>query len=180
MSSSPQDVVTFWRDAGKDRWFAKDAAFDAEIAARFGLLREQAEAGALASWAASPDGALALVILLDQFPRNIFRGTGRAFATDAAAREVAAEAISAGFDRSVEPGLRGFFYLPFMHSENMADQDSCLALYEAAADESGLEWARVHRDIIAQFGRFPHRNEALGRDTTPEEAEFLSGDGFKG
>lgn len=173
-------VVAFWREAGPDRWFGKDEAFDAEIARRFGPLQQQAAAGELAAWRGRPESALALVILLDQFPRNMFRGSARAFATDAAAREVADDALARGFDKEVGPELGPFFYLPFMHSEDLADQERCIALYEAIGDEDGAEWARIHEEIIRRFGRFPHRNPALGRDTTSEEKAFLDGGGFAG
>ena len=176
----PAEIVAFWAAAGEDLWFKKDAAFDAEIEQRFRSTCIAARGNGLDAWAETPDGALALVIVLDQFPRNIFRNAPEAFATDAKARDVAAAALDRGFDRQVAPALRRFFFLPFMHSETLADQERCIALYEAAGDADGTKWAAMHRDIIARFGRFPHRNPALGRDTTPEEAEFLAGDGFKG
>lgn len=173
-------IIAFWRDAGRKKWFEKDPAFDDDIRRRFGALVDDAGAGRLDDWSADAKGALALLLLLDQFPRNIFRGSPRMFASDARARNVAANAIDKGFDAAVEPAMRGFFYLPFMHSETLADQDRCVALYRAAQDEDGVKWAIVHRDIVEKFGRFPHRNETLGRATTPEEAEFLKGDVFKG
>ncbi|MBN9062976.1 MAG: hypothetical protein BGP06_09115 [Rhizobiales bacterium 65-9] len=174
------DVLDFWRKAGREKWFGKDAAFDAEIRARFGGLVDQAASGALDAWAKDAEGALALLILLDQFPRNIFRNSPRAFAADPHARRIADIALERGFDKSVEPDMRGFFYLPFMHSENLEDQERCIRLYEKAGDDSGLDYARIHRDIVARFGRFPHRNPALGRPMTAEEEEFLKGDVFKG
>jgi uncharacterized protein (DUF924 family) len=128
-----------------------------------------------------PDGALAVVLLLDQFPRNMFRGTRRVYQTDATALDVADRAIERGFDSQVEPALRGFFYLPFEHSESLADQERSVALHEAAGDEDGLTWARHHHDIVARFGRFPHRNAILGRESTPEELAYLAQeDAFKG
>ncbi|MDJ1158561.1 DUF924 family protein [Chelatococcus sp. SYSU_G07232] len=178
--ASAEEVVAFWRDAGPKKWFAKDAAFDAAVTARFLMTHEAAAGGRLGDWEATPEGALALVLLLDQFPRNMFRGQARAFGTDAAARAVAARALAQGFDGLVEPWLRGFFYLPFMHSEDLADQERCVALYAAAGDADGLGWAERHRDVIARFGRFPHRNPALGRDTTEEERRFLDDGGFAG
>ncbi len=175
-----EEIVHFWTAAGYEKWFGKDDAFDAEIHTRFGALVDQAADGGLRDWESDATGALALLILLDQFPRNLFRGSPRAFATDAAARDVADRVIAKGFDHQVDPKLRGFFYLPFMHSEELADQDRCLALYEAVNDENGVKYAIIHRDIIAKFGRFPHRNPALGRAMTAEEEEFLKGDVFKG
>lgn len=177
--SAPADVVAFWRDAGPDRWFAKDDAFDQRFHALCLPLHEAAARGALDSWRATPEGALALVLLLDQFPRNCFRGTARMFATDAAARAVASEAIEAGHDRAVEPALRVFFYLPFEHSESLEDQERSVALM-APLDAQSRSFAEVHRDIIRRFGRFPHRNALLGRATTPEEQRFLDEGGFAG
>jgi uncharacterized protein (DUF924 family) len=177
---SPADVVTFWREAGPDRWFNKDAQFDAEIRARFLALHEAAARGDLKDWEAIAEGTLALLILLDQFPRNMFRGTARSFATDPEARALAASALLNGFDAQVAPEMRSFFYLPFEHSEDMADQERGIALYTAAGDADGLKWAHIHADIIRRFGRFPHRNAALGRTTTPEEQKFLDEGGFAG
>ena len=174
------DVAAFWREAGAERWFKKDAAFDDEIRRRFLPAHEAAAAGKLAGWEQSAEGALALLLLLDQFPRNMFRGQPRAFAGDALARAIAAGALVRGFDSQVEPALRQFFYIPFEHSENLADQDRAIALYKAAGDAEGLKWAELHADIIRRFGRFPHRNAALGRATTREEQEFLDGGGFAG
>jgi len=178
--ASAADVVAFWTEAGHDRWFNKDDAFDAEIRRRFLATHEAAAAGKLASWEATPEGALALMILLDQFPRNMFRGSARAFATDPQARAITAAALLRGFDGQVPADLRAFFYLPFEHSEDMADQDRGIALYTAAGDADGLKWAKIHREIIARFGRFPHRNAVLGRATTPDEQAFLDGGGFAG
>jgi uncharacterized protein (DUF924 family) len=174
------DVVAFWTKAGPDRWFKKDDAFDAEIERRFLATHEAAAAGKLAAWEANAEGALALLILLDQFPRNMFRGSARAFATDQQARAVTAAALLRGFDAEVPSTLRAFFYLPFEHSEDMADQEHGIALYTAAGDTDGLKWAKVHHDIIRRFGRFPHRNAVLGRATTAEEQAFLDGGGFSG
>ena len=174
------NVVKFWAEAGPDRWFTKDDAFDAEICRRFLATHEAAAAGKLASWEQSAEGALALLILLDQFPRNMFRGSARAFATDAQARAITASALLRGFDAQVPSDLRAFFYLPFEHSEDMADQERGIALYTAAGDEDGLKWAKLHADIIRRFGRFPHRNACLGRVTTPEEQKFLDDGGFAG
>jgi len=185
MSDAPSmptaaDVVTFWREAGPKRWFEKDTAFDDEIRARFLATYEAAAAGKLAAWEQSAQGALALLILLDQFPRNMFRGEARAFATDPLARAITAGALLRGFDAQVPAELRCFFYLPFEHSENLADQERGIALYQAAGDADNLKWAELHADIIRRFGRFPHRNAVLGRTTTPEEQAFLDGGGFAG
>lgn len=174
------DIVAYWRDAGPERWFEKDEAFDDEIRLRFLAIHEAGADGLLRHWEASAEGALALLILLDQFPRNMFRGTARAFATDPLARAIAAGALVRGFDAQVPPDMRGFFYLPFEHSEDMEDQERGLALYKAAGDEDGLKWAELHADIIRRFGRFPHRNAALGRTTTAEEQAFLDQGGFAG
>jgi len=174
------DVVLFWKEAGPERWFNKNAAFDKEIRERFFDTYEAAAAGKLSDWEQSAQGALALLILLDQFPRNMFRGDARAFATDPLARAITAGAIIRGFDGQVPEELRSFFYLPFEHSEDLADQERCIALNKATGDADGLKWAEIHADIIRRFGRFPHRNAALGRTTTPEEQTFLDGGGFAG
>jgi uncharacterized protein (DUF924 family) len=177
--ASAKDIVTFWRDAGFDRWFTKDAAFDAEIKQRFLPTYEAAAAGKLRDWENTAEGALALLIVLDQFPRNMFRGDKRAFATDPLARAVTAGALIKGYD--AEAGdLRAFFYLPFEHSEDLADQERGVALYTAAGDDEGLKWGEIHADIIRRFGRFPHRNAVLGRTTTAEEQKFLDDGGFSG
>jgi uncharacterized protein (DUF924 family) len=175
----PADVVAFWRAAGPKRWFEKDDAFDEDIRRRFLAVHEAAAAGKLGAWEDNAEGALALLILLDQFPRNMFRGQARAFATDLLARAVASRAIRNGFDGAF-PDLRTFFYLPFEHSEHLADQEQSVALYKAMGDADGLKWAEQRADIIRRFGRFPHRNAPLGRTTTPEEQAFLDSGGFSG
>jgi len=180
MVASAADVVSFWQEAGPDRWFTKDAAFDKQVHERFFDTYEAAAAGKLSGWEQSAQGALALLILLDQFPRNMFRGEARAFATDPLARAITAGAIIRGFDSQVPKELRGFFYLPFEHSEDLADQERCIALNKAIGDADNLKWAEIHADIIRRFGRFPHRNAALGRTTTPEEQAFLDDGGFAG
>jgi uncharacterized protein (DUF924 family) len=177
---TPADVLAFWRAAGSAKWFRKDEAFDAEIKARFLASCEAAAAGRLAQWETTPESALALLILLDQFPRNIFRGSARAFAVDPLARAVAHRAILRGFDRRILQTERLFFYLPFEHSENLADQERAVALIRALDNADLLKWAELHSDIIRRFGRFPHRNSVLGRTTTPEEQAFLDGGGFTG
>jgi uncharacterized protein (DUF924 family) len=179
MMDLPQHVLDFWREAGPSRWFRKDDAFDAEFRARFLGAHEAATRGDLDAWARDPDGALALLLLLDQFPRNAFRGTARMYASDAKARAVARAAIEAGFDKDFEPDLRNFFYLPLMHSEDLADQDRAVELARGIGGEP-LRFALMHREIIEKFGRFPHRNEMLGRSTTPEERKYLADGGFAG
>jgi uncharacterized protein (DUF924 family) len=174
------DVVSFWRDAGPDRWWEKDDEFDRLIRSKFLPLHEAAARGELAAWEKSPEGALALVIMLDQFPRNMFRGSPHAFATDPLARAVATGALAHGFDRKIDPDIRQFFYLPFMHSEVLADQQRCCELYETLGDADLTKFATVHREIIAKFGRFPHRNRALCRTTTAAEQDFLDAGGFAG
>jgi uncharacterized protein (DUF924 family) len=177
--TSPADVLGFWRAAGPQKWFRKDEAFDTEFRERFLAAHEAAAAGSLREWMAQADGALALVLLLDQFPRNAFRDSPRMYATDAAARDAAAAALAAGFDDAVDPDLQRFFYLPFMHSEDLADLDACVALSEPLGGEA-LRYARHHREVVARFGRFPHRNAVLGRPNTPDEERFLAEGGFGG
>jgi uncharacterized protein (DUF924 family) len=175
----PEDVVHFWLQAGFKAWFTRDAAFDEQLRQRFADAHRQAASRELDAWQATPQGALALVLLLDQIPRNLFRGTGHAFATDGLARLFATNAITAGFDMAVDPRLRVFFYMPFEHSEILADQDRSLALVQAMGDENYLKYAIAHRDAIVRFDRFPHRNAALGRTSTAEEQAWLdAGGGF--
>jgi len=177
---SADDILEFWRGAGPQRWFRHDQAFDGEIRGRFLATHEAAARGELDDWQQTPTGALALLILLDQFPRNMFRGGPRAFATDLRARAVAGSALAHGFERHVAASERQFFYLPFMHSENLADQERCASLFREAGDSEGLRYAVMHADIIRRYGRFPHRNRALGRETTADEQAFLDGGGFQG
>jgi uncharacterized protein (DUF924 family) len=178
--ATPDDVLSFWRSAGPKKWFAKDDAFDAEISERFRATYDAAARGALSDWEATPEGALALLIVLDQFPRNMFREDGQTFDTDAMARDIADRALGRGFDQQLAPADRPFFYLPFEHSEAMADQERSLTLFRALGDAESLRWAELHADIIRRFGRFPHRNAVLGRATTPEEQAFLDSGGFSG
>jgi uncharacterized protein (DUF924 family) len=173
------DVTAFWRDAGPDLWFAKDVAFDTRFRTRFLMLHEAASNGALAGWEDTPEGTLALLVLLDQFPRNAFRGTPRMYATDAQARRIAAAAIAAGQDAALEPAIRLFVYLPFGHSEDLAEQERSVALARALGQPT-LSHAERHRDIIRRFGRFPHRNAILGRTTTPAEQRYLDEGGYAG
>jgi uncharacterized protein (DUF924 family) len=172
-------VLAFWREAGPKRWFAHEEAFDAQFRSQFLALHERAARGELSAWARTADGALALIILLDQFPRNAFRGTMRMFATDAMARRAAGAMIERGQDQGIDETLRAFVYLPFEHSEDLADQDRSVELCRPLGGET-LKWADLHRDIIRRFGRFPHRNKILGRTTSPEEQAFMDGGGFAG
>jgi len=176
---NPSAVVAFWREVGRDRWFKKDAALDDAIRRRFLSAYEAAASGRLATWEQNADGALALLILLDQFSRNMFRREARAFAADPLARAIASRAILNGFDGQF-PDMRTFFYLPFMHSETLTDQERALTFYRVHGDEESLKFAELHADIIRKFGRFPHRNPMLGRVTTPEEQAFLDSGGFAG
>lgn len=177
---SASDVLAFWKQAGPDKWFTKDDAFDRAIHDTFLPTYESAVAGHLNDWQSTPDGALALVIVLDQFPRNMFRASARAWAADPMARDIAMRAIDDGFDQRVAHDLRAFFYLPLMHSEKLSDQERCVELCRALGDEDNLKYAELHADIIRRFGRFPHRNPHLGRQTTPEEQAFLDSGGFAG
>jgi uncharacterized protein (DUF924 family) len=179
MIATINEVFGFWREAGPKRWFEKNEVFDADFRARFFETHLAAARRELDSWLESPSGALALMVLLDQFPRNCFRGTGHMYATDELARCFARRAILAGHDRGFDGPIRVFFYLPFSHSEDSADQEEAVRL-NLALDEEYAKHARGHRDIIAKFGRFPHRNPILGRDTTPEEQAFLDAGGFAG
>ena len=171
------NVLDFWFGQERKRWFEKNPAFDEEIRARFLPLYEKALQGALEDWTGDARGCLALVILLDQFPRNMFRGTARAFAGDERARACARRILEQGWDKAMTPDERTFAYLPFEHSESIEDQELSLQLFEGNPNH---EWARKHWQIIRRFGRFPHRNAALGRPSTPEEIEFLKepGSGF--
>jgi uncharacterized protein (DUF924 family) len=178
--ATAEEVVAFWCAAGKDRWFEANAEFDAAVRDRFLATHEAAAAGRLARWPQTPEGALALLLLLDQFPRNMFRGAPRAFATDREARRAAQVALDRGFDRQVDLALRTFFYVPFMHSEKLADQEHCLPLYRAHGDTEGIRYAEIHLDAIRRFGRFPHRNAILGRTSTAEEIAYFEGGGFGG
>lgn len=172
-------VVQFWRDAGPARWFAKDAAFDRAFRERFHDLHFAAAARRCDAWVATAEGALGLLLLLDQYPRNSFRGTGHMYATDPLARMFCRQALDAGLDRQVPQDLRLFFYLPLSHSEHLPDQQRALALNRALG-EPFASHAQGHLDIVARFGRFPHRNAMLGRETTAAEQAFLAEGGFAG
>jgi uncharacterized protein (DUF924 family) len=173
----PREVREFWFGQDRKAWFEKNPAFDAEIRTRFLALYEEAARGSLAAWMDEPGSCLALVVLLDQFPRNMFRGTARAFESDGLARAAARTIIARGWDKAMSDDERSFAYLPFEHSESLADQETSMRLF---AGNPNFEWARRHWEIIRRFGRFPHRNASLGRASTPEEAEFLRqpGSGF--
>jgi len=174
------DVIAFWKEAGPEKWFAADPAFDAEFARRFEAAHFAAARRELDGWLETPEGALALMILLDQFPRNVYRRTGHAFATDPLGLAFARRALDRGHDQAVSQDLRRFFYLPFQHSEALADQDRAVALFQTLDRTDDDRWAEHHHGIIARFGRFPHRNAPLGRDNTPQEQAFLDEGGFTG
>ena len=191
MTEDAARLLGFWFADGPDTfrhaWFIKDDAFDAACRDGFGPLVVPARAGALDGWAATPQGALALVLLLDQFPRNLFRGSAEAFASDAHGRAIARRAVlERGFDLALSPTQRAFLYLPFEHGEAMADQDLSVALFEGLRDHPAqakpggtIEYAWRHRQVIQRFGRFPHRNAALGRESTAAELAWLAaGGGF--
>jgi uncharacterized protein (DUF924 family) len=177
-------VIGFWSDAGPKAWFRRKPEFDAAIGARFEAAHLEASRGGFDDWRGRAEGALALVLLLDQFPRHLYRGSAHAFATDPMAREVAEDALAAGFDLVAPALLQPFFYLPFEHHEDAASQARAVELFSRYADRTGdtdyLRYARLHAGIIARFGRFPHRNRVLGRRSTPEEVEYLAGGGFRG
>jgi uncharacterized protein (DUF924 family) len=183
------EVLEFWFGSEddpeygrfRDEWFRKDPDFDASVTARFADLYEEATSGGLDGWRDDAESVLALVIVLDQFPRNMFRGDGRTHAADGKALETAAYAVEHALDRELPAFQQMFLYMPFMHSEDVEDQRRSVELFERLADEPGApdvtSYAVGHRDIVERFGRFPHRNEILGRTTTPEEAEFLKTEG---
>ena len=179
-ATSPRDILDFWflplddPSYGQKReiWWKSTPELDAEIKGRFGSLHGRAVAGELDGWANSPDGALALILLCDQFSRNIHRRTARAFSGDAKAIATARVALARFYPAAYPRDVRLFFYMPFQHSEVLADQELCCALFASLSEESA-KYANGHRDIVARFGRFPHRNEVLGRDCTAEELDYL-------
>lgn len=174
MIKTPQQVLEFWfSEEMRPSWFAKSDQIDARIREDFADTYAAAHDGQLDDWMADADSALALVIALDQFPRNIFRGSPRSFESNDLALRHAKAALDRGYDRQQSPDRRQFFYLPFMHSEDLGDQDRSVQLYQTLGNEHSLHFAREHRDIVARFGRFPHRNAVLGRNSTLGEAEFL-------
>ena len=173
-------VLSFWWAAGPACWFTADPAFDEKVRGALGSLHEEAAAGRLDHWAGTPHGALALILLMDQVPRNIFRGTPRAFATDARALALAEAALAAGHPDAFPQEARTFFYLPFEHAEDMAAQTRSVDLFRMLGDRETYFYALVHMDAIRRFGRFPHRNAILGRPSTPEEEAWLASGGFRG
>lgn len=180
MDAQALELVEFWQHAGASKWFTRDDAFDAQCTRRFLALHLQASRGGLEHWLAAATGALALVLSLDQLPRNLYRGSAHAWATDGLARRYASHAVDAGFDLVVNPMLRTFFYMPFVHSEALADQERALSLYRRLPGDDAGRWARHHHAIVQRFGRFPHRNALLGRESTAEEQAFLDNGGFSG
>lgn len=176
----PKDVLDFWFTAGEEKWFEKSDDFDAEIIEQFKAHHEAARDGAYDDWTDSANGCLALIILLDQFARNMYRGSAEAFAADAKALGLAKTTVEKGFDMELPQNVRMWIYMPYEHSEVMADQERCVELMERSQLDDVIEWAHQHADIIRRFGRFPHRNAVLGRDSTPEEVAFLEDGGFAG
>jgi uncharacterized protein (DUF924 family) len=173
-AASARKVLDFWfSDEVEKRWFDSGPEFDSEIREKFGDLYDLAFEGELSGWTATAESALALVILFDQFPRNMFRGSPKAYQSDEQAREVSRVALANAFDQQRSQKERAFFYLPLMHSEDLLDQTECVQLYRRMKDEENLKYAIEHHDIIARFGRFPHRNVILGRQSSDEEQEFL-------
>jgi uncharacterized protein (DUF924 family) len=177
--ASAGEIVRFWRDAGTRSWFVKDETFDGRCRA-FEADHHAAARRELAHWELDAEGALALVLLLDQFPRNIYRQNPHAYATDRLAQGVAARAIERRFDTATDSFLRVFFYMPFEHAEDASLQERAVTLVEQLRDPEFTKYAILHRDIVARFGRFPHRNAILGRKSTPEELQFLAEGGFAG
>jgi uncharacterized protein (DUF924 family) len=174
------EILGYWRSIGQEGWFRKNEAIDAAIRERFGRWHQKAANRELEDWRSSPEDCLALVILLDQFSRNMFRASAMAFAQDDYALEIATKAVDAGFDTLCDPAMAYFFHLPFMHSERIADQRRCIRLFHARGGFEAIKFARIHHDVIARFGRFPHRTAVLGRPTTPAEQAFLDSGGFSG
>lgn len=181
MTETPQTVLDFWfGELTPKQWFVKDEALDRQITDRFRDLHLALSREVPDEWRATPEARLARIIVLDQFPRNIYRGSPLAFATDGLALKAAKAAIAIGADMAVAEDWRIFFYMPFEHAETMADQDRAVALCEALGNENYLDYARRHREVIERFGRFPHRNAILGRASTPDEEAYLAepGAGF--
>lgn len=180
--AGPEDILKFWLDeVGPDGWYIQDDDLDTQIRARFLPVWEAAEEGRFSLWLTYPSGVLAYIILTDQFPRNMFRGSGRAFATDRAALMAAKAAVDKGWDLKIDEPARQFFYLPMMHSENLCDQERCVRLMCERMPQSGasnLLHARAHREVIRQFGRFPYRNHALKRHSTDQENAYVDSGGY--
>ncbi|WP_209424799.1 DUF924 family protein [Pararhodobacter sp. SW119] len=181
MPQRAEEIVRFWDEVGPEGWYGAAPELDAEIRARFLADWEKAAEGGLTHWCSNPTGALAYIIVTDQFPRNLFRDDPRAFATDRMARDAAMIAVQRDFDLKTPEPIRQFFYLPFMHAEDTFDQDRSVRLFIARMPDTGTEnlrHARAHRDVIRRFGRFPYRNPALGRKSTPDEQRFLDKGGY--
>ncbi|WP_170774599.1 DUF924 family protein [Ruegeria lacuscaerulensis] len=179
--AGPEDVLSFWLDeVGPKGWYEQDEALDAEIREKFLTTWGQACEGKFSLWLTYPSGSLAYIILMDQFPRNMFRGSAKAFASDRAALTAAKCAVDKGWDLKIDEPARQFFYLPMMHSENLCDQERCVRLMcqNINSDSSNLLHARAHREVIRQFGRFPYRNEALSRPMTAPEAAYVDMGGY--
>ena len=177
---NPKDIVGFWTESGPARWFTKDAAFDGALAVRFGAALRQARLGACDHWGETPEGALGLVLLLDQVSRNIYRGSPLAFAGDAKALALAKSWIGRGYHQRLPAPLAQWFIMPFEHAENLDAQHRGVALFATMGLHDMAYWAKLHLDIIARFGRFPHRNPVLGRTSTAAEIAFLKAGGFSG
>lgn len=177
---TPKDITDFWLLAGEDKWFTKDAVFDGQLAVRFGAALKEGRDGAYDHWGETPEGALGLVLLLDQVSRNTLRGSPLAFAADARALRLCKEWVGKGYLRALTPPRAMWLCMPFEHSENLDDQWRCVGFFESLGLNEMVYWAKVHLDIIARFGRFPHRNNVLGRKSTPEEIAFLKSGGFAG
>lgn len=182
ITTTPDELIVFWfSERVQPLWFNSTPEFDAELREQYLDIYRAALKGELAHWAETPEGALALVICLDQLPLNMLRGQVESFAGEAASRQIAAAAIERGFDQSLSDAQKAFLYMPFMHSEDLADQDRVLELFERAELTDNLHWAKHHREIVRRFGRFPHRNAILGRASTPEEVAYLASDeAFRG
>ncbi|MBC8035825.1 MAG: DUF924 domain-containing protein [Rhizobiales bacterium] len=177
---NPETIVNFWMEAGDLRWFTRDAAFDGALSVRFGEALKEARLGAFDHWAKTPEGALGLVILLDQVSRNIHRGSPLAFAADARALRLAKDCVSRGFHQKLPPLQAMWLLMPFEHAEDLDAQRRCLALFGTLGLHEMVYYAQVHLDIIAKFGRFPHRNPILGRKSSAAEVAFLKAGGFAG
>lgn len=182
MPPTPADILDFWYAAEmRTKWFASTPPLDASIKAQYEPTWEAAMRGELNDWRNSAEGCLALVIILDQLPLNMFRGTAKSFSSEAKSREIAQHAIDQGYDQQIDLTRLAFLYMPFMHSESLADQDFSVALFEAAGLENNVRFAKHHREIVRRFGRFPHRNAILERASTPQELDYLnSQEAFKG
>ncbi|WP_350335454.1 DUF924 family protein [Coralliovum pocilloporae] len=177
---SPFDVIEFWWGLGEDGWFRKDEQLDQEMRDRFSDLHHQALNGSYREWESGFAGRLALVLLLDQFSRNMFRGTSDAYSGDQDALRIARLALEAEDDRALPMPHRRSYYMPFMHSEDLEDHTVCIDCHERLGDANGLKWAKHHADIVRTFGRFPHRNAILGRTSSPDEEAFIKKGGFAG